>query len=162
MRLFLLFLLIAQTSFSQTSVEQEESVALLDSLIQGEWYLSETEITEPRNYSSDSSQFTLNQQMDPKLEFNNDSLKIYPDASNQLFGNGIRGYEYLVQENASLASHSIFVSTGRKRSPQLLESYEVIKCTGDELVLRSLQSINKAQDVIDLTVIYTYQRKNNM
>ena len=161
MRLFLLFLLIAQTSFSQTSVGPKESVALLESLMQGEWYLSETEITEPHNYSNDSSQVVLNQQMDPKLEFNNDSLRIYPDASNSFYG-GIREYEYLVQENPALASHSIFVITGRKRSPQLLESYEVIRCTGDELVLRSFQSINKAQDVIDLTVIYTYQRENKM
>lgn len=161
MRLLFLFLLIAQASFSQMN-SGDNSTRLIDSLMQGEWYLSQTKISDPNNYFKDSSQIVLNQGIDPKIEFSNDSLKLYADEANIIYGNGIRGFQYVVEENSSFASHSIFVSIGKKVNPQLLESFEVISCTEEELVLRSFQSINDAQNVIDFTIVSTYQRKGNL
>ena len=52
------------------------------------------------------------------------------------------------------------ILSGKKRKEKELESYEIIKCSKDELILKTTKHINDALNLTDFSIYYTYRRES--
>ena len=163
MKLYLFFFLFSQLSFGQihdVNPNQFDDIGQLDSLLQGDWYLSETEIVDGYGYQQDSNRFFSSKYNNRKITFDGNILKAYPDTTLRFYTGGIRDYLFKLEYDSIYQASFLEVINGSKRKKQEIESYEVVKCTGDELILKSYKYLNSAIDLTSISVYYTYRRES--
>lgn len=161
MRLLLFFLVISQVSIAQfkreTTYPFDDSVDVESELL-GEWILSETEITNGYGYFDDSTRLQSTR-FSRKIWFSLDSLRTYPDSSLRFYHRGFNNYTYSIEYDSLFRSDYIKVFEGKKRKRREIASYEVIRCTKNELILKSHQFMSHALDLASYSIFYTYRRE---
>lgn len=161
MKPFFFFLLFSQLAIAQTYEVHSNwygNTHQIRELIQGEWHLSEIEMDEGYILHSDSNRIILNQNSNRKIEFSSDSIKVFPDTTLRYYTGRIRDYSYKIEYDSILSANYIKVLSGKKRKQHELESYKIVKCTQDELILESFQYLNGVLDLAVFSIYYVYRR----
>lgn len=159
--ILLVFILISQFSCGQPSYLDSNQSAVnskLRSNLQGDWYLSETEFVDNYAFDSDTSNFFTDHYEGRKIRFGMDSIRVHPSET-RFYTGGIRNYMFKIEYDTLLERNSIKLFEGRKRKQRELDWYEVVKCTRDELILKSFQYLNSSVDLASFSIYYTYRRE---
>lgn len=146
-------------SFAQT---YQKGIALTnvppDSLIQGNWYLTQTAIFDSYNIYSDSNKFTLEERANREITITADSLILPRDNSLRYY---IRqqNYTYQIEFDSLVSVYNLKLLTGKRKKIREVASYEIIKCSTEELVIKSYQFLHNGLDYSSFSIVYTYRRK---
>ncbi|MFK7785814.1 MAG: hypothetical protein AB8B56_11895 [Crocinitomicaceae bacterium] len=161
MRLLLFILLSSHLSIAQYQREViipfDDSVSV-ESEVLGDWTLAETEIINGYHYFEDSIRLQSTQ-FNRKIWFGVDSLRVYPDTSLRFYHGGIRSYTYRFEYDSLFRSTDLKLFEGKKRKKREIANYEVVKCTQNELILKSHEFTSYALDLASYTIFYTYRRE---
>lgn len=159
--LFFVIVLFFQVSIAQSpSLESGQvfSSSELSSKLQGDWYLSETEFVDGYGNDTDSSSFFSNKNENKKIVFKDDILKVFPDSTTRFYSGGARNYKFNLVYDSVYKANFLKVFTISKKNSKELESYEIIKCGYDELILKSYNYLNNALDEASFSIYYVYRR----
>jgi hypothetical protein len=159
--LIVFHLFFAQLSFAQnlSTIEGGE----LKQAILGDWYLTEVRVTEGYHLSDDSTSFISYKNKNTKITFSKDSVRTFPAQNQDSFyerlcgiGNSIG---YSIENNTFTNGNSLNILTGNKKKKKILNSFEIVKCSMDELILKSSEYLGYGLQMMHLSVFYVYQRQ---
>ncbi|MEO9257504.1 MAG: hypothetical protein ABI207_03925, partial [Crocinitomicaceae bacterium] len=104
----------------------------IDSLIKGDWFLTQEDIIDGYNIS-DTNKFTSQQSLNHQITITSDSLISYKDISSRYYLNP-HNYLYKIEYDSIIHTKYLKLFIGKKKRLVDLESYEIIKCTTNELI----------------------------
>lgn len=159
MKPLLIFLLISCFTIAQESNYERIhliSVDNLDTIIQGEWYLTNTEIS--NGFSFDTSKLLVDKRIDHFVVGEN-QLTIYPDTTERFYVGSPASFNYTWSYDTLFESNYLDLFNSSKKKKEKIGSYEVLNITKDEFVLRSSNHLNQGLDRVFFTIKYTYKRK---
>lgn len=161
--LFFLLALLVETSIAQkSSLASGESLstAELKSKVQGDWYLSEIELVDGYSISADSNRYFSAQKENRKIVFEDDCLTIFPDSTKRFYtAYQQKKYHFDIEYDSIYQSNFLKVFASKKKSNEL-ESYEIIRCGIDELILKSTHKLNNTLELARFSVYSVYRREN--
>lgn len=160
--LFFLPLLFVETSIAQLpslNLEQHITTSELSSLLQGDWYLNETEFVDGHGRDTDSSRFFSYEYENRKIVFKEDLLKVFPDSTARFYSGRVRNFKFRLDYDSISNANQLKVFSIRKRKSEELESYEIIKCEYDELVFKTTKYLNTTLDQAMFSIYTVYRRK---
>jgi hypothetical protein len=159
--LFVFHLFCAQLSFAQNLSTTEGGE--LKQAILGDWYLTEIKVTEGYDLSDDSTSFISYKNKNTKITFSKDSVQTFPAQNQDSFyerfwriGNSIG---YSIENDTSINRKSLNILTSNKKKKKILSSFEIVKCSIDELILKSSEYHGYGLQMMYLSVFYVYQRE---
>lgn len=158
MKLILVFLLISPTLFSQDEVRNTiYEHELFDSLIRGNWQLTQVEIVDGYNIISDTNRFISQESRIKKITITSDSIYNHRDTTLRFYVRN-RNYSYKIKYDTIMRSNYLNLYSGKGRKLHKEESYEIVKCSIDELVIKSYQFLNNGLDFTSISIVYTYRK----
>lgn len=150
--IFLLFLL-PSLSFGQIVLSGKRSPNpypfLIDSTIQGDWFLMETMVSPEFMYDS----IPVMRFAEPgikRITFSNDSLFIHPWST--------RYYQRTEKYNYELKDFDINLYFGQKKKRVQLDQLHIVRCSPEVLILSSTSDLSSPLGSQSLTTFYTYYR----
>lgn len=162
MKLIIVFLLISPTLLAQNNVRNAmHDIESFRTLIKGDWQLAQVEIVDRYNIFSDTNRFISQETHNKKITITSDSIYNHRDTTLRYYVHN-RNYSYTIQYDSIMRSNYLkLYSSGKRRKLLEEESYEIINCTIDELVIKSYQILNNGLDYKSISLLYTY-RKNGV
>lgn len=143
----------AQDNFSKTAF-QNDSIQLY---LKGVWHLSQAEVVDGIEVQYDSRRFTTEENRNQKITFTMDSLFCCSDSSARRFYPN-QQFSYCLQFDSIHQLNLIKVYSGKQKKRQEVAIYEIVRCSMDELIIRSQHFINNGIDITILSKVYTYRK----
>ncbi len=160
MKLIIVFLLILPALFAQNNdrnaIHNHES---FNSLIKGDWHLAQIEIVDGYNIFSDTNRFISQEIHNKKITITTDSIYNHHDSTLRYYVHN-RNFSYKIQYDSKMRTNYLKLYEGKIRKLVEVESYEIIKCTIDELIIKSYQVINNDLGYTSISIVYTYRKEN--
>jgi hypothetical protein len=159
MKLSLLFLIISQTLIAQRSylVPSTQSQQEIKTLLLGDWHLYKSEIID--EYINFDQNKTLDIEAKKRnITFTSDSIFSNIDSTFRFYF-PIQNYAYKIEYDSLMKQSSIQLYTGKKRKLHKVESYDLLKCSSYELIIRSNKHIWNGIDNASFSIIYRYKRE---
>lgn len=127
----------------------------LDSLIVGEWELTGIEII--ADYiGSDTNSLKLQKSHDQKVVITRDSVHVDKAYSPRYYQNREQfHFYYEIQEGLSIGLYE-----GKKKKRRMINSFEVLDCDFETMILRNNHRLTKDLESASFYTIYTYKKKN--
>ena len=161
MKLFFVLLLISPFLFSQENDKNEmHDYNLIDTLIKGDWQLARVEIVDGYDILSDTNRFKSQESMIKKITITSDSIHNHRDSTLRFYTRN-RSYSYRIKYDSIIRSNYLNLYSGSGRHLREVESYRIVKCAIDELVIQSYQFLDNGLDYTSISIVYTY-RKNGV
>jgi hypothetical protein len=158
MKLIIVFLLLSPTLFAQNKDRNAiQNQVSLNSLIIGDWFLDQIEIVDGYNFYLDSSKFTSQQNSNKKITITSDSIYNHRDTTLPYYV-GNRNFSYKIQYDSIVRSNYLKLYEGKARKLREVESFRIVKCSIDELILISYQFINNGLDYTSISIVNTYRK----
>lgn len=154
MKYFLLILIFIPFLFySQTNTFK------LDSLIMGEWGLIEVEII-PDTLKSQNG-IKTGKSREQKLRITKDSIHVDKEYFLYQRIEEQRHFSYKLQFDSIIKTNNLFLYEGEKKKQKEVNSFEIIECNFEKLVLKEYNRLTKNIKSASFYTIYTYKKKNN-
>lgn len=129
----------------------------IDSLIKGDWYLTQSDIIDGYNITSDTNRYTSQRSQNKKITFTSDSIYNHRDSTLRYYVRN-QNFSYLIQYDSLMRENNLKLYSGRKRKLHEVESYEIVKCSINELIIKSYQFLNDGLDYTSMSIVYTYRK----
>jgi hypothetical protein len=159
--LIVFYLFCTQQIFAQHLSNIEVSELKQDIL--GDWYLTEIKVTEGNDLSVDSTSFISRKNKNTKITFSSDSVQTFPaqnqDSYYERFWRIGHSIGYSIENDTSINRKSLNILTGKKKKKKILSSFEIVKCSIDELILKSTEYHGFGLQMMYVSVFYVYQRE---
>lgn len=159
MKLAVVFLLLSSSLFAQGNdsgaMHLNES---FDSLVIGDWQLAQVEIIDGYNMYTDTNRFKSHEARIKEITITSDSLYNHRDTMLRYYV-GNQNFSYNIEYDSIMKANYLKLYAGKKRKSQLVETYELVRCTIDELVIRSYQFLHHGLDYTSISIVYTYRKK---
>lgn len=155
--LIVFYLFCTQQIFAQhlSNIEVSE----LKQAILGDWYLTEIKETEGNDLSVDSTSFISRKNKNTKITFSSDSVQTFPALYQDLYYGRFLSVGYSIENDTSTNRKSLNILTGNKKKNKILSSFEIVKCSIDELILKSSEYHGYGLQMMHNSVFYIYQRE---
>ncbi len=155
--LIVFYLFCTQQIFAQhlSNIEVSE----LKQAILGDWYLTEIKVTEGNDLSVDSTSFISRKNKNTKITFSSDSVQTFPALYQDLYYGRFLSVGYSIENDTSINRKSLNILTGKKKKKKILSSFEIVKCSIDELILKSSEYHGYGLKMMHNSVFYIYQRE---
>lgn len=153
MKLGIVILLTASNLFTK-DMEQEQ----LKELIVGDWQLDQTEMVDGYAIHSDENRLTSQVDRSKKITITSDSIYNHRDSTLRFYVRN-RNFSYKFLYDSLLRAHYLTLYEGKSKKQTEVESYEILKCTVDELILRSYHFLNEGLDHVSISIVYIYRKE---
>ena len=130
----------------------------IDSLIKGDWHLTQIDIIDDYSITSTTNRFNLQASQNKKITFTSDSIYSHRDSTIPYYIS-LKNYSYKIQYDSIVRENFLKLYSGKKRKLHEVESYEIIKCTLDELIVRRFQLLNTGMGYSSFSIVYTYRKE---
>lgn len=158
-RTLLLFVILSQSVVAQLDYYPEiDRAEPIDDQLIGDWYLNQVDVVDGYNGFSDANRFTSGFDRNKKITFTNDSLYNYRDKTIRFYTR-LEHYKYRLEFDTLMRRYDLNLFTGKKRKLREVESYEILHCSNNELIIKSNQHLTRGIDNVSLSVIYVYRRE---
>tara|TARA_R110002050_G_scaffold263736_2_gene404363 strand:- start:19 stop:519 length:501 start_codon:yes stop_codon:yes gene_type:complete len=161
MKLILILLLISPTLFAQKKITDALQYHVpFNTLIMGNWKLTDVEVVDGFNVVSDTNRFKSQKKRNNNITITADSIYSQRDTTLRFYVRN-QNFSYKIQYDSIMCSNYLKLYAGERRKLREVESYEIIKCAIDELVLKSYQFFDNGLDLTSISIVYTF-RKNGV
>lgn len=154
-RIIFIFILFSSVLFAQAPNKNTFGLKI-DSLIIGEWTLAQIDILNDNSIQKISNKTPRFHQ----ISFNKDSLHNHPDTTLRRFARNY-SYSYKIKYDSVSRNNYLKLFLGKKKKIYEVESYKIIKCTGNELIFEVYNLLNHGIEHTSFTTIYIYRKKDN-
>ncbi len=160
MKVLVFILMFSQFASSQRLVFEKPfnvDYFKMDSIILGDWSLFKVDLYNDYYFFDDTNKSSKLKNGHQKLRFTTDSIFTTPDHMERYY---IRhnNYSYKIEYDSIYQANYIKLFQGKKKKQKELTSYEIIKCTIDELIIKSYLYLNQGLDMNPLSIIYSYRK----
>lgn len=164
MKLALLCILLPFFAFCQNypleSPLDSVSITTVDSLLQGDWFLAETQIQDSYWYTSNGKYFVSPHKQRKKISFTEDSVYINHANVERFYMRPNEQYQFNIIRDSIFGKHFVRLYTGTKKKRREVNTYEIVNCATDELIIRSIQQHTDGLDEAQYSIVYVYRREH--
>jgi hypothetical protein len=153
MKIGIVFIFIASTLFAQDTEHGQ-----FKTLIIGDWQLDQTEIVDGFPIHSEGNRFVSQENRSKKITITSDSVYNHRDSTLRFYVRN-RNFPYQIHYDSLMRASYLTIYEGKARKLTEVESYEIVKCTRDELILRSYHFLNDGLDQVSISIVYTYRKE---
>lgn len=161
MKIIFLLILASPFSFGQNYNPNKEGTVdffPLDSIIQDDWYLHQVDLYHDYYFETDTNKTTSLKNGKQKLTLTSDSIFITPDSTERYYYT-INKYSYKIVYDSIFRANYIKLFEGKRKKQREVESYEIIKITLDELIIKSYMFPSHGLDRSPISILYSYRKE---